>query len=64
VVAAWYTAKGELHEALAGETRDQGEALSELDHAAAAYDHAHRALADQAAAPVITRADVALAGGR
>ncbi|HEX3778150.1 MAG TPA: hypothetical protein VHX38_00650 [Pseudonocardiaceae bacterium] len=40
-VAAWYEAKGRLHEHLASGA-DPMEAAGELAHAAAAYEHARR----------------------
>jgi hypothetical protein len=54
-VAAWYEAKGRLHERLAA-LAEPGEAAGELAYAAAAYEHARR-LARPAGS------DLVLAGG-
>lgn len=60
VVAAWYEAKGRLHEHLAA-AGGRDEAAAELSYAATAYEHARRLLdASPAAAPA---GELALAGG-
>lgn len=56
-VAAWYQAKGELHEQLAGAATAAGEASAEQAHAAAAYEHARRLLLDDQPAPVGAEAE-------
>jgi hypothetical protein len=52
-VAAWYEAKGQLHERLAA-TVGPAEAAAELAYAAAAYEHARRLTARPAAAELAT----------
>lgn len=63
-VAAWYEAKGRLHEHLAAESAHLGpaEAAAELAHAAAAYEHARRLTrpADRAA---VRASDLVTVGG-
>jgi hypothetical protein len=45
-VAAWYQAKGHVHEGLAADARTDAERITALSIAAGAYEHARRLLLD------------------
>jgi hypothetical protein len=63
-VAAWYQAKGELHEQMAGAATAADEASAEQAHAAAAYEHARRLLLDARPRPTGAEAEAVGLGER